>query len=198
MKILLFLDKVLPLIFWMLISFAFDLAHVAILTGIAALIHELGHIFVASRLAESTTHLTARISGPKLNISGLGYREELIVAACGPAANLFASAVSLPFLLSAPHPYVLEFAAVNLLTSLSNLLPIQGFDGYKILFCLATKSKNALRIQDILYTVSFIFSALLALFMLYLMLKLGEGYWGFVLFLSIIISEIKKRDRQTI
>lgn len=198
MKILLFLERVLILLFWMLISLAFDLAHVAILTGIAALIHELGHIFVISMLTGRSARLTGRISGPKLRINGLGYREELLVAAGGPAANLFSVTVLLPFLISSPHPYLLEFATVNLLTALSNLLPIQGFDGYKILFCLASKSKRALRIQDILYTVSFLFSAILALLMLYFMLKLGEGYWGFVLFLSIIISEIKKRERRTI
>ena len=198
MKILIFLDRVLPLLFWILISFAFDLAHVAVLTGIAAVIHELGHMLRALRLTGRASLLTGRISGPKLKLGELGYREELLILAGGPSANLFAAAAALPCLFLSPHPYIVEFATVNLLTALSNLMPIQGFDGYKILFCLATKSKNALRIQDILYTVSFIFSAVLALFMLYLMLKLGEGYWGFVLFLSIIISEIKKRDRQTI
>lgn len=198
MKLLFFLERALPLLFWILISFAFDLPYVAILTAIAAMTHELGHIFVILRLKKSSAHLRGTVSGPRITMKTLGYRDELTVAAGGPLANLLIAALSciiLPF--GTTPSYVLEFITVNLLTAISNLLPVRGFDGYRILYCLASKSRRALFFQDLLYCLSFLLSILITLLALYLILKLGEGYWAFILFFSIILAEIKKRDKNT-
>ena len=199
MRTLIFLQKLLPILFWILLSFAFDLPHVAILTGIAAIIHELGHIGAILKLHGITAVMKGRLYGPKISVSGLGYRDELIILACGPGTNILSSALSLPFLFfETCSPYVIQFILINILTAATNLLPIRDFDGYKILYCLLSKRKNCLRMQDMLYWISFVLTSALALLALYFVLKLGEGYWGFVLFISIILSEIGKRSNRTI
>jgi len=198
LRILIFIEKLLLPLFWILISFSFDLPHVAVLTALAALIHEIGHLLPILRLRGASVLFKGRVSGPKISVAGLSYREELEVVSGGPIANLFSCILLVPLMSIAPSRcYVLEFIFINLLTAASNLLPIRGFDGYKLLSCLAAESRYCIKLEAVLYWMSFIITSALALIALYFILRLGEGYWGFVLFLSIILSEIKKREKHS-
>ena len=198
MIILFLLEKSLPLVFWLLIAFAFDLPYVAILTLLAAAIHEIGHLTGALLIKNNTAFFKTKVSGPKIKLSRLSYGDELVVLAFGPLSNLIVALVIFPItLITDGSFYLTEFMLINLLTALSNLLPIIGFDGYKILTCIFSKSKRALTLNDFLYNLSFMLSALLTLFSLFFILKIGEGYWAFILFFSILLSEITKRQNHT-
>ena len=60
-------------------------------------------------------------------------RQELLLAAAGPLANLLACAAVLLFMRGAGYSYGgYWFACCNLLVGGSNLLPLPGLDGWRI------------------------------------------------------------------
>ena len=64
-------------------------------------------------------------------------RQELLLAAAGPLANLLACAAVLLFMRGAGYSYGgYWFACCNLLVGASNLLPLPGLDGAHIAACL--------------------------------------------------------------
>ena len=199
MQILIFAEKLLLPLFWILLSFSFDLPYVAVMTILSAAAHELGHATVIMQLHGASAMFKSRLSGPKISIRGLNYKEEMLIAAGGPIANLLFCLILLPLtMIREMQRYAFELIMINLLTAISNLLPIRDFDGYKILTCLAAESRRYALLESLLYWNSLIITAAFALLSLYFILRIGEGYWGYALFLSIIISEIKKREEYTI
>ena len=177
MKIAIFLSKILPLLFWALLMLGFDSVYVAVLTVLSAAIHECGHLIAMPRKSKSTLP-RADISGFRIKIRGLSYKEELAVAACGPLTNILLGSILLIFSRSMPCGiYAKTFGIINLMTAISNLLPIEGYDGYKMLFCIsALFFDDTARAERTLATFSFLFSALMCFLSLYLILKVGEGY----------------------
>ena len=65
-----------------------------LLLGLAALIHELGHLAAAVACGVRITGMRLDLFGARLELPGLlSYRQELLVALGGPAANLLTAAV---------------------------------------------------------------------------------------------------------
>jgi len=201
MRFIFFLDKILPLVFWVLLMFGFDSAYIAVLTIIAALIHEGGHLIAMLPFSKSKGNCPrADISGFRINASGLSYKEELAAALGGPLVNLLIGALCLSLPASSYFAeYIKTFGILNIITMISNLLPIAEYDGYKIVKCIiALCSNDASSGERILYWISFLFSAVMCFLSLYIMLKLGEGYWIFAVFFSVLLSYIVKRQRYAI
>ena len=196
MKLMIFLSKFLPLVFWVLLLVAFDCLYVSVLTGLSAVIHECGHLLFASSY-KKITFPKADISGFRIKISGMSYKEELITALGGPVINILLGVVLLIFPESFPFlNYVRIFGIINLMTAFSNLLPIEGYDGYRILYCIgALLFDDTGRYEAMLFGFSFLFSALMCFVSLYLVLKIGEGYWIFFVFFSLTLSGIIKRTK---
>ena len=196
MKLALFLSKILPLLFWMLLMLGFDSACIAVLTLLSAIIHECGHLIAISS-TQKPGLLKAHISGFRIKVSDMSYKEELIVAAAGPLINIGVWGILAFFHKNAAYGnYLCTFGVINLLTALSNLLPIEGYDGYKILSCLgALLLDDASACEKILFGISFVFSSIMCFLSLYLILKLGEGYWLFIVFFSLTLSAIAKRKK---
>ncbi len=196
MRIAIFLNKFLPLLFWGLLMLGFDCVYVAVLTALSALIHECGHLIFAASSKKAALP-RADISGFRIKISEMSYKEELIVAAGGPLINILLGVFLLLFGGSSPFGnYAKVFGIINLMTALSNLLPIEGYDGYKILFCIgALVFDDMSRTEAFLSSFSFLISALMCFLSLYLILKLGEGYWIFVVFFSLTLSAIIRRTK---
>ncbi len=194
MKLLKTLEKILPLLFWLFLIFAFDTPRLAILTIFAAVIHEAGHIVFGLsrgivRLMPSPHPSGFRIKAEKT----LSYKDEIVLLLGGPVLNFifFFLAVFLSKLF--PESSFFDFAFINLLTALSNLFLIKGYDGYRILENLfLLRGGESFKLVKILSWVSFVFTSLLCFLSLYLVLKLGEGYWIFALFFSSTIVDIKK------
>ncbi len=200
MKILGFLDKALPVIFWILLMFGFDMPYAAIMTVIAAVIHESGHLIMIYAFSEySCKSIRGCISGLRIKTIGLSYTKEALIAAGGPLINIVIWLIALLLPLSSEFfLYIKAFGIFNLLTAASNLLPIEGYDGYKILYCLLSmRRKSAEFTEDILSALSFLFSAIMCFLSLYVILKIGEGYWIYAVFSSVLLSSISKRQKNS-
>ncbi len=186
-----FVDGILPLCFWVTLIFSFDEPHIAILTILCAILHECGHLF-AHQMCRSPTTLNAKIYGFRLKRSKItSYKSRIFIALAGPVSNLsvFFALLLFGFLGS---EYVLTFALVNLATALSNLLPIEGYDGYVALFEFFSSYEKH-RLLALLYHTSFVLTALLCLMSLCLIDKFGQGYWFFAVFFISLLSKVGKR-----
>ncbi len=199
MKILCLLERMLTVLFWILLMFGFDAPRTALLTLIAAIIHEAGHILAGAVLFGGERMIPkGAFSGFRILRGGMSYKDELILASTGPLTNIVIYILCLPFCRSDTAS---EFALLNLLTALSNLIPIYGYDGYRMLSCaislLLPRPSAALRG---LWCLSFLLAALFVFISLYIMLILGEGYWlfgvSFGLLLSFILERLKLQNQE--
>lgn len=100
-------------------------------TGLAAAVHECGHLLAAFVLKIPIRMLEIDLMGAKIYPKGLipSYGAEAILAAAGPLFSLLLALPTLPF--SSPFAAALQAATLSL--ALFNLLPIKGFDGGRML-----------------------------------------------------------------
>lgn len=183
----------LSLIFFALVIFGFNSTATGVLTLLAALIHELGHIFASLSLLEYSEAPRFVLSGLRLKRPrNIAYRDEIIITAAGPAFNFIAFLILL-FISAFCGRYFLLFAMLNLFTAISNLLPIKSFDGYRILLALSGLYGSSFHIEKILYALSFALTALLTFLSLYLIMRVGEGYWIFAIYFSSLLGGIFER-----
>ncbi|MBE6662001.1 MAG: hypothetical protein E7606_01820 [Ruminococcaceae bacterium] len=139
------------------------------LTLTAILIHELGHLFAARLLRMKPSGATADTIGIRLLFRGTppSYKKEIVLCAAGPLANLLSIPLSLLFGLS-PTSF---FHAVSGALALLNLLPIEGFDGGRIVrasLLLFLPPDTTDKITDVL---SFLFLFMLWCISVYLMMR---------------------------
>ena len=187
-------ESILPIFFWVLMIFGMDVPYIAILTIIAAVIHEIGHI-------EAIRHLSSSAKAPRAHLSGFriksqdntSYRDNSIILAMGPLFNIAFYIFTLPFR-KCLEGYVGVFGTINLITAISNLLPVEGYDGYGMLAQLFM-SKNLTAPMRILEGISFVFSVCATFFSLYLIDKFGSGYWIFGIFFILMISKLVKSGK---
>ena len=194
-KLLRLTQRLLPPLFWMLLLFGFDSPLFAVCTLISAAIHELGHIAVFFLLGIKSSRPTGHITGFRIMPSrSLSFSEDALVSLGGPLANLLFSAIFLSlFPLFGDYAKILSI--FNALTMLSNLAPIEGYDGYRII--LALLSEKFPYLERGLCALSFFFTTVLSFLSLYLIEKLGTGYWIFALFYISNLSFISKSLKRT-
>lgn len=182
--------KILPLSFWLVLIFAFDEPYIAILTLISAAIHELGHIIALVVLSKRYVFFGVS-SGLRLSAKeNLSYKEEFIVALCGPLINVFTFILLSPLILLGFGEYTEFFGLINLFTAISNLIPIEGYDGYRIAECLVNQYMSRKIPLLSLRAISFLLSALLCIVALYLIRSFDGGYWIFFIFLLSLFRAI--------
>lgn len=178
--------------FWILLIFAFEKPREGALTVLSALIHESGHFLYSLLVLNEWRLPMGRLNGLKMKKSHvISYGHELCLYLSGPVANLFATAAALPFS-AAKGGFAREFIVINLLTMFSNLLPVEGYDGYGVLMTLASAHNAEGVARRVLRCVSFGFTALLSLLSLYFMYYLNSGYWIYVIFTVSLLSFMKK------
>ena len=186
------LIHLLPTAFWVLLIFGFDAPYIAIMTLISATIHELSHIAAIIMLNRSF-HFGGVFSGLRLRSSRhLSYTDEILIASAGPAANFAVFLSTLPYL--SLKGYVAQFGIISLLTGASNMLPIEGYDGYRILDCIIMRLGFKEGFSRILRGISFLLVCSMTFLALYFMKRLDGGYWIFFVFLSILIKTVKKEQ----
>lgn len=188
-------EAILPFVFWLLVIFAFDEPAFAAMTIAAAVIHELGHVAAGATRGEARLFPNAVATGLRIPPRGtLSYKDEMILTLGGPLAGLIAALLSALLFFIFPHfGHFRTFSAVNLMTSLGNLLPIRGYDGYRLIECsillFSPKPEALLRAAELVSTLA---TTLLTFLSLYLILKLGEGYWIFCVFFSSLLARLVK------
>ena len=177
-------------VFWISVIIAFENMYLAIVSVICAMIHESGHLLYLWLIGKKTS-LGAVINGFKISSKDfLSYKEEQAVYLSGPFFNLLSASLLLPF---AKNNYVSVFITVSFITAISNLLPIDGYDGYgAIRSFIEERFESNLPIFT-LKVCSFCFIFSLCIISLYLIDRIGEGYWIFIVFFTQLTKEILGR-----
>lgn len=176
-----------PIFFWFTLMLGFDSTYIAVLTFLSALWHELGHIS-ALTLMQKKARIRGAENGFRIGGFGsLGYTEEIIAAAAGPASNILIAALMLPF---RKNGYVEDLALINLLTAACNLLPIKRYDGERILKALIARSAGPCAADAVCGKISLSLTVILTFLSLYLMLRADSGYWIFFIFIVLLLKSI--------
>lgn len=191
------LSKLLTMIFLVSILYGFDSAAVVHLTLIASFVHECGHILAAKLTRCGTSLPSGRLLGLRIKVDKhASYKQQLAVLLGGPLANILASLLS--FLVFGIHSeYMRLFSVLNMTTALSNLMPLDGFDGYRLLM-LAAESHNSEALLRITDQVSYVFSAAATVISLYFLYRLDSGYWFFILFFTLFITKTAKFSKKSV
>lgn len=184
------LSGILPMIFWGLVLFSFEEYFLAWSTIFCAVIHESGHIIAIILTSDTAFSLRGVINGFRIKTEKIkSYDEEALIYLCGPIANLVAFAIC--FILS--RFYDVAFAAIgtiNLLTALSNLMPINGYDGYGFISAMIKKYELPSCALKLISAFSSAMIFCFCLFSLYLIDRYAEGYWIFAVFFVAMVKEI--------
>ena len=155
-KIKLSLPTVLSLV--LLFIFTDRVALTAVIT--ATLLHELGHIAMALLLRIKISCFSADLLGARLDTGHtvLSYSDEILLSASGPFINIL-SVISFHRI---ALPFFEHFVTASLGLALLNLLPIESFDGGRILYCTLSSFFGSSKAAPVLRVLSF-----LCLFMLW-------------------------------
>ena len=178
---------------------------------LAAFIHECGHLCAAKLLKIPIKEIRLDFSGVRIcTDSGVtSYKNELLLAASGPLANIVCIGVSFlilsqsevsftcimnyseSFLNGADRSGVGAFGffiVSSFLHAFVNLLPINTLDGGRILYCSAASIFNEKIAERIVEILSALFALLLWIVALYLLLKVASGLGVFVFATCIFFS----------
>ena len=142
--------------------------------------------------------LSAAINGFRIKTGYLSYGEEALVALAGPLVNLLAAIGGGIFILlsgisrggGGAADGAAVIAAVNLLTALSNLLPVRGYDGQKLLRAALSARASADLADTVCRAVSLFLICAGCFLSLYLMLRLSCGYWLCGIMTASLLSEL--------
>ena len=183
-------ERILSVLFWVLLMLSFNSPLLTAMTLLAALVHECAHAAVLYRYRGRGRFLsTPRGIVLHRNEKTLSYREELMLTLAGPLSNLCAVLLSL-LLLPFGEDFFSLFAAINLLTAVSNLIPVKSYDGHKILFLLLATHLGEGLAYRVCRILSLTFTSALTLLSLYLIGRIGGGYWIFGVFFASLIVQL--------
>ena len=182
------IERVFSALFWILVILGFDGVRGAAMTLVSVVIHEAGHLAAIFILGCKSGAPLPRMPGFSIKVgANLSYREDIIVAAAGPIANLITALILLPI-----RQVAGTMILINLLTAVSNLLPVRGYDGYRILTAVIAVSGTERflgRVPDVLSFVTAVVAVLLSLYFIYVF---DAGYWIFGVFFIFLLGEVKK------
>lgn len=147
---------------------------------LAALLHELGHIAASRQLSINLAGLKLDVLGARLHTGGhlYSYSSMMLLCLAGPAVNLLCFALTLPH--SEQHAWVREFCYSSLSLCVLNLIPVEGFDGGRILHALLSALLPPNCVFRICKTLSFLSILTLWLISVWLLLKSAGALTLFV------------------
>ncbi|MBE6630019.1 MAG: hypothetical protein E7624_04130 [Ruminococcaceae bacterium] len=169
-------------------------------TVIAAAIHECGHLLAAKLLGIRLRLLELDVPGARILPQGAlpSYRAEVLLAAAGPAASLLLAALLFPF----SNLFLRALLASTLSLGLFNLLPVCGFDGWRVLGGTLTPLLEEARAARVLLVCSYLSLFALFCFSATLLLRHGESVTLTVLSASLFartfLGEERHGDRRKI
>ena len=169
-----FLIQPLALIYLIFMIF-YDKSGLAAMSLLAAALHEMGHLVAARFLKIPIGSMRFDLLGARIDVKGriLSYGEEWLLCASGPIFSLVFSLIGSFFW--SHGKLAVAFSCASLLLGLLNLLPIQTFDGGRMLECALLSFSSPKRTSDILRGCTFFFLWLLWAFSAYLMIKIADG-----------------------
>ena len=127
-----------------------------VICSLSALIHELGHSFVATNRGYRLNKIVLMPFGAvvKGNVRGLKLKDQAIIAFAGPVTNIVIGFffVALWWFFPVVYPYTEQIVISNLSIGLINLLPIYPLDGGRVSYALIASKigeKKATKISKI-------------------------------------------------
>ena len=163
----------------------------AFTTIICALIHEVGHILYLVLFTSSCHSIKSVVFGLKIKaVKFLSYKDELLLYLSGPLANLILGFVF--WHLSVRDSFFYTMSIINIATAISNLLPIEGYDGYGILRTIIEKHFPMGLFLRLLSIFSTLLVFLFCILSIYLIDRYGGGYWIFAVFFVQMIKQLQK------
>ena len=141
----------------------------------AAAVHECGHLLAAYLMGIPLQTMRLDLTGARLEVVGrlLSYGEEWLLCIAGPLASLFLSAAV--FFLGAGHRFFLVLSTVSLLLGLLNLMPVQGFDGGRMLSAALGHFAGVRVCAGVMRISSFFCLFLIWSIAVYCLLRVGDG-----------------------
>lgn len=182
---------ILPTFFFLFLIFGFNEQTIAAVTVLSAAAHEIGHLLSFFFIKGHFPSLRGVLSGFRIKSEGnLSYSHLILFYLFGPAVNIIISVISALLALKFGELFAI-ISVINLATAVSNLLPIEGYDGYGILrtFIESTTVKDSYLL--FLSRLSSLLIFILCIFSLYFIDRLGSGYWIFAIFFFSMIKCIK-------
>ncbi len=141
--------------------------------GLAVAVHEAGHLLAAKWMNIRVEKVAFGLLGARIGISGVqSYQKEALLAAAGPATSFLCAILLAP--LFKMH-FFAAACALSLILGCLNLLPVQTFDGGRVLHCLLAGRFGETVAGRWMRWISFGFLTLLWLFSVYLLLRAGSG-----------------------
>ena len=162
-------------------------SYFAVCSFIAVILHELGHL-IAARLCNvkfNTLSIGIYGAGLKADKTSFSYKNEILIALCGPLANLISAFLAIPIYIGAQSTSALYFIASSIILGMMNLMPIKTFDGGRILHSVLCLRFSPFASDKTLSVISFFVIFVLWTVSVYLMLIYGMGLSTFVFSLSL-------------
>ena len=130
----------------------------------AIVLHEMGHLFMMWILECSPKRIKLIPASVQITASfQKRYRNDFLVAACGPFVNILLFLTLYFNYLVFKNEVTLYFALLNLVIGVFNLLPLKGLDGGTILFCILEKSKGPDKASVILKIITLVLAVAIIL-----------------------------------
>lgn len=152
-----------------------------VLGWLAALLHELGHLFCCLMLKHPPKALKLTCFGPALVYGSHlpSFRQELLILLSGSGANLFWAALC--FLGRRWIPGLEIFGGFHLLLGMLNLFPARGLDGGKVLALLLERLLPPPWSGRVFNIIQFVFLALFTSFSIIFVCK-NRLHWTALVF----------------
>ena len=183
-------------IIYLLFMLLCDKSGLAAMSLLAAAMHELGHLAVAKVLHIPIGAMRFDLLGARIDIKGriLSYGEEWLLCVAGPLSSLIFSLIGAFFW--SHTKLAIAFSCASLLLGLLNLLPIQTFDGGRMLECVLLSFTTPKKAGTILRGCTFLFLWLLWAFSAYLMIKIADGISLFFFTLTLLARFFESREQK--
>ena len=162
-------------IIYLLFMLIYDRSGLAAMSLLAAALHEFGHLIAARAMKIPIGAMQFDLLGARIDVKGriLSYGEEWLLCMAGPLSSFVFSLIGSFFW---PNSLLaVTFSCASLLLGLLNLLPIQTFDGGRMLECALLSFTTPQKTSSFLQGCTFLFLWLLWAFSAYLMIKIADG-----------------------
>jgi stage IV sporulation protein FB len=153
---------------WFLLLFAWLPFSYVVAIFISILVHELAHTYVANRLGYyvSKVYIGLFNGAAEMNLSQIHERDSIKIVAAGPLSNLLLFFASLiPISMGYSNQFITDFANVNLLLLIFNIIPIYPLDGGRLLrdglYLIGKNRKSSVMISS---SISLLLSSLLLVY----------------------------------
>lgn len=164
--------------------------------GIAAALHELGHLAAARWAGVEVRGLRLDLFGARMELGGLiSYGREAAIALGGPAANLATAAATLPLwrMRGGGEDALLLLWVSSLILCAVNLLPVRTLDGGRVLYCAAARLLGAEAAETAVGVTTALCLGGLWLLATYALLRSAQLLSLFVFSLCLLLRSLGKR-----